>query len=141
MLTFQVSFHSLILLVRLKDKHHLKLTRATVVVLQSAPLYSGEASTQLGLADCDWSLATVPISKSMTSSLKPIPGESSLVSKYSLLAKISHLLLGVNALLQQSLTAITITKKKSSSNLNFSNFPRILCDLYVTCLYYSTFFR
>ena len=166
----------------------------------------------------------------MTSSLKPIPPELSLVSKYSLLAKISPLFHGVNATpsamlllsrficvrlcetqwtaahhtppslgfsrreywsglpfpspmhesekwkwshsvvsdsswlhglqptrllcpwdspgkstgvgchcLQQYLTAITITKKKSSSNLSFSNFPWILCTFYVTCLYYSTF--
>lgn len=33
----------------------------------------------------------------MTSSLKPIPQESSLLLKYSLLAKISPLFLGVNA--------------------------------------------
>ena len=52
LLTFQVSFHSLILLVRLKDKYYLKLTQATVMVLQSALLYSGEVSTQSGLTDC-----------------------------------------------------------------------------------------
>lgn len=51
LLTTQVSFHCLILLIRSKDKYYLKPTQDTVAVLQSALLYSGEASTQSGLAD------------------------------------------------------------------------------------------
>ena len=52
LLTIQVSLHCLILIVRSKDKYYLKPTQATVVVLQSALLYSAAASTQSGLADC-----------------------------------------------------------------------------------------
>ena len=52
LLTIQVSFLCLILLIRSKDKYYLKPSQATIVVLQSAFLNSAEASTQSGLAGC-----------------------------------------------------------------------------------------